>query len=51
VEPEPGFSVTDGAAGALEPEAVPIFAGIGGAGGRGRGGSMANNYRIVVVAV
>ena len=43
VEPELGFSVTEGAAGALEPVAVPTFAGIGGAGGRGRG-SIATNY-------
>ena len=47
VEPVPGFSLTDDAAGALEPEAAPIFegtAGIGGGGGRGREGSMATNY-------
>ena len=49
VEPEPGFSITDGAAGALEPEGVPIFAVIGGGGGRGREESMANNYWIVDV--
>ncbi len=47
VEPVPGLLPTDGAAGALEPEAVPMFegtTGIGGGGGRGREGSIATNY-------